>query len=74
LCYVCSLSICIMGQILVRILCFLVQCLCYESDTDSYIIFVGSMLVLWVVDSMLILWSRYWFLWYGCSLKICVMG
>jgi hypothetical protein len=34
---------------------FLVECLYYEADTDSYIIFVGSILVLWVVDSMLIL-------------------
>jgi hypothetical protein len=58
LCYVCSLNICIVGQILVPILYFLVQCLYYEADTDSYIIFVGPMLVLWAVDSMRKLWSR----------------
>jgi hypothetical protein len=73
LCYVCSLNICIMGQILVPILCFLVQCLYYEADTNSYITFVGSMLVLRVVDSMRILWSRYWFLYYACWLNAYIM-
>jgi hypothetical protein len=72
--YVWLLNIRIMGQILVPILCFLVQFLYYEADTYYYIISVGSMLVLRVVDSIHILWSSYWFLCYGCSLNVCIMG
>jgi hypothetical protein len=38
--------------VLAHIIWLFIQCLYHEEDTDSYIIFVGSMHVLWAVDSM----------------------
>jgi hypothetical protein len=71
--YVFWFNVYIMKQILIPILYLLAQCfyglliqrLYYEADTCSYAI---------VVRSMFLLWGRYWFLYYACSLNVCIMG
>jgi hypothetical protein len=64
-CYDCWFNAYIVQQVLDLLLWLLIQCFYYGTGVGSYNM---------VVYSMPILWSRYWFLYYVCSLNICIMG